>query len=222
MLLARLDVIVIYIVVVNNVCHLRATSCILLLLMLLAAHRIGRRGHEGRLPTDVSRAVREIGAINLRSQLLRRPLLALNQQLARRHLLGLQAFDLCSSSFIVLVAHLLTHRALALYAALLGDLRCRIEGRAELVETFAHHLRAGGKRDRISLTRRCRCQQTLLLPDITILLGSELSVVETLLKLLPLKLVGIGRHNLIALALMEAARSQLPNSSVNGLTLRFG
>ena len=91
MLLARLNVIVIYIVVVDDICHLRATSCILLLLMLLAAHRIGRRGHEGRLPTNVSRAVREISAINLRSQLLRRPLLALHQQLARGNLLGLQA-----------------------------------------------------------------------------------------------------------------------------------
>ena len=118
-------------------------------------------------------------------------------------------------------AHLLTHRALALHAALLGDLRCRIKGGTELVETFAHHLSTGGQWDRISLTRRCRCQQTLLLPDITILLGSELSVVETLLKLLPLKLVGIGRHNLIALALMEAARAELPNPRVTGLTLRF-
>lgn len=71
MLVLRLDVVVVYVVIVDYVCHIGASaSC------KLATHLVGRRGHKRRLAANLSSSIGKVRTIvDMSGQLLRRALL---------------------------------------------------------------------------------------------------------------------------------------------------
>ena len=149
---ARLDVKVVYIVVVYDVCDVGARLGLAVLKLLLSGQLGGRRRHERRL-ADERGPVRHIAVVDLSGQLRRWLLLALHEELSRCHLLlhDLIGLDLGRARFI--------DGTRPSDAAFLDHLRRRLERLPELVKALAHHLGAGGQRDRVGAPRWLRRQQ---------------------------------------------------------------
>ena len=230
--LRGLDVKVINIIVVNNVCYTglrwgRSLSLIKVLLLLtlrqlLLIHMARWGCHEWGL-AYVSCSVRKVRRIvNLCSQLVRGWLftwllkLMLLHELARHHrllLLGwlLDVFWCCISFLLVhqvlllmqIVAQHVVGTWLSHSASLLGDLRCRVEGGAKLIKVLSHHFCTCGQRDRIRISGLCERHRLLSSYRIGTFLRAKVTILGKRLHLALFHFVRVSLHYLVAFALVK-------------------
>ena len=233
--LSRLDVKVINIIVVNNVCYTgawwRRSLSLIEVLLLLAVRQLllihmARWGcHEWGL-AYVSCSVRKVRRIvNLCSQLVRGWLftwllvLMLLHELARHHRLLLLGWLLdevrCGISFLLVHQVLLLMQIIAQHVvgtwlrhstSLLGDLRCRMERGAKLIKVLPHHFCTCGQGDRICFSGLCQCHRLLPSNCIGALLRAKVTILGKRLHLAFLHFIRISLHYLVAFTLVKQSR----------------
>ena len=202
-----LDVKVVDVVVVDNVCHvwstLILTSIELVLGLVLLLTELARwRCHELRL-AYVCGSIWMVCIVDLGGQLLRRRL-SWKQHLAWSHLLiWLLSLGHIRRTWLVVKLLLILRTRSCNTNSFFSNLWGWVERRAKLIQAFAHHFSTCGKWNWITAAWGSCCQKCCLFPLLHTFLRLHISIFNILLHLSPLKLVGICLHNLITFAIVK-------------------
>ena len=214
----RLDVEVVNIVVIDDISDVltRRILCIVLwaevLLVNMLLHlMVGGGCHEWRV-IDLSGAVGQVLSVDLGGQLVGRLLFTSLKKLTGSHLLCLILLQL--DVWGGRLGNYLSLWALRCYSnSFLGNLRSRLELRAELVQVLTHDLSACRQRHTLTVWSHALNWLVSLRPQFPILYHRD--------HLTPLHLVRIGLHDLITLALGELLVGIISLSSIAHFSRRF-